>query len=568
MRIAISQINPTVGDLRGNTKLILRDISRAKDRNAQIIIFPELALIGYPPKDLLLKPRVIKQCADLVEHIAQSCTGITAFIGYPIASPKGAGHLLQNAVAVCADGQIQNHHVKTLLPNYDVFDERRYFEPADTPTLTTIDNQNLGISICEDLWNEHDVFERPLYHLNPVDQLVDFGADILINAAASPYVLGKHEFRLNLMRHVARKHHKPIVYCNQVGGNDELVFDGNSCVINASGEIIAHAKDFEEDLLIADLPDKNSENDRLEGRIEQPKTGLNSVYHALTLGLRDYVRKCGFTKIVLGLSGGIDSALTCAIAVDAIGKENVIGIGMPSRYSSDGSVSDAEILASNLGIDFHVIPIEQAHTALESMLTDLFKDTQQGVTEENIQARIRGNVMMSISNKFGALLVTTGNKSEMAVGYCTLYGDMCGGFSVLCDVPKTMVYDLSRWINDSPDSPLLKQYNLPVIPVDTITKPPSAELRPDQKDQDSLPDYEILDEIVERYVEKEQSAAHIIDETDFDKDIVLRMVRLIDLNEYKRRQAAPGLKITGRAFGFGRRMPIAQRYDNRWSVGD
>ncbi|QQE12634.1 NAD+ synthase [Planctomycetota bacterium] len=568
MRIALSQIDTTVGDLKGNAELILRDIERAKEHKADLIVFPEMTVIGYPPKDLLLKPRVIKQCAEAVEKLAQACTNITALIGYPKVSDKGTGHLLHNAVAVCRDGKIVNHHVKTLLPTYDVFDERRYFEPGDHLVISEVKGQNIGVSICEDLWNEQAIFERPLYEINPIDQIADHGADIIINAAASPYVLGKHEFRLDLMRHVARKHQRPIVYCNAIGGNDELVFDGNSCVINAGGEIIGHAKDFEEDLLVVELPDKNNNTDVMAGRIEHSKIGLESVYHALVLGLRDYVRKCGFKKIVMGLSGGIDSALTCAIAVDAIGKENVIGIGMPSRYSSDGSVSDAELLASNLGIEFHVIPIEKAHYAMEGMLDSIFANTEAGVTEENIQARIRGNVMMSISNKFGALLVTTGNKSEMAVGYCTLYGDMCGGFSVLCDVPKTMVYDLSRWINEASNSPLHQTYGIPVIPEDTITKPPSAELRPDQKDQDSLPEYEVLDEIVERYVEKEQSAARIIDEAGFDQDTVLRMVRLIDLNEYKRKQAAPGLKITGRAFGFGRRMPIAQRYDNRWSVSD
>ena len=572
MRIAISQIDPTVGDLKGNAQLITQAIQQAKEQGAKLVVFPEMVVIGYPPKDLLLKPRVIRQCADAVEEIAKSCVGVTALVGYPMQSPKGTGHRLQNVVAVCSEGKIVDHHVKTLLPNYDVFDERRYFEPGDSIVITELNGIKLGISICEDIWNEQAVFDRPLYDTNPIDEIANAGADLIVNCAASPFVIGKHDFRLKLMSHVAKKHSKPVVFCNQVGGNDELVFDGNSCVINSGGEIIGHAKDFQEDLLVVDLPlniDKQlDERDVMSGRIEHSSTGLESAYHALVRGLRDYCKKCGFKKIVMGLSGGIDSALSCAIAVAAIGKENVVGVGMPSRYSSDGSVTDAELLAKNLGIEFHVIAIEDAHNALEKMLDPIFAGMEQGVTEENMQARIRGNIMMSISNKFGALLVTTGNKSEMAVGYCTLYGDMCGGFSVLCDVPKTMVYDLSRWINESKKSPLLQAFNLPVIPSDTITKPPSAELRPDQKDQDSLPEYDVLDEIIERYVELEQSAAKIIAETKFDSDTVLRIVRLIDLNEYKRKQAAPGLKITGRAFGFGRRMPIAQRYDNRWSLGD
>ncbi|MEM6260418.1 MAG: NAD+ synthase [Planctomycetota bacterium] len=574
MRIALAQINPTVGDIPGNTSLIQNAIDRAKAQDARLVVFPELAIIGYPPKDLLLKPDAIDQCRAAVEKLAKDCVGITAVIGLPVRSEKTTGRELHNAAALCGDGRIASLHLKHLLPTYDVFDERRYFEPGPRIDLSEVDGTKLGISICEDLWNDQDTFTRRLYHDNPVDKLATAGAQLFINCSASPYIVRKHAFRLKLMANVARKHKIPMAYCNQVGGNDELVFDGNSCVLDAKGNIIAHAKDFEEDLLVADVPieDVEQDTDRWGGhpahptsianRTETPKEGLASVYEALVLGLRDYCRKCGFKKIVMGLSGGIDSAVSCAIAVAAIGCENVHGIGMPSRYSSEGSVDDARELAENLKVKFDVIPIEPAHAAMETMLTNQFAGTEPGVTEENIQARLRGGIMMALSNKTGALLVTTGNKSEMAVGYCTLYGDMCGGFSVLVDVPKTMVYDLARWINDDTDSPLRQQFGGVTIPVDTITKPPSAELRPDQTDQDSLPEYKVLDEIIERYVEREHSVPTILKETDFDEATVKRIARLIDINEYKRKQAAPGLKITGRAFGFGRRMPIAQRYDS------
>jgi NAD+ synthase/NAD+ synthase (glutamine-hydrolysing) len=411
---------------------------------------------------------------------------------------------------------------------------------------------------------------RQLYHDDPIGRLARAGAQLLINCSASPFVVGKHAFRLELFKSAAQRHGLPLVYCNQVGGNDELVFDGNSCVVDAKGDVVAQAKDFETDLLVVDVPIEKSAKPQAStrARVEIPKSGLESAYHALVLGLRDYCGKCGFKSIVLGLSGGIDSALCAALAVAALGQENVRGVAMPSRFSSEHSVNDARDLAERLGIKFHVIPIVEPHQAFERILAPHFEGRPPDTTEENIQARIRGVTLMAFSNKFGSLLITTGNKSELAVGYCTLYGDMCGGLAVISDVPKTMVWQISRWINESPASPLRRQYNGAVIPDSSISKVPSAELRPNQTDQDSLPPYEVLDQIVDRYVEREQAARQIIAEMpEVEPAVILKMVRLIDLNEYKRKQAAPGLKITGRAFGFGRRMPIAQRYDNSRALG-
>ncbi|MEM9415351.1 MAG: NAD+ synthase [Planctomycetota bacterium] len=587
MKLALAQINPMVGDIAGNAELIRASIAGARERGAALVVFPELAIIGYPPKDLLLKPAVVDECVAAVAELASECRGIAAVIGLPLPSEQARGRTLYNAAALCVEGGVSGYHRKHLLPTYDVFDERRYFEPGPRLDLAELAGVKLGISICEDLWNDEHAFSRQLYHDNPIDELAKLGAELFINCSASPYVIRKHAFRRKLMSQVAKRYALPLVYCNQVGGNDELVFDGNSCVFGADGKVVAHAKDFEPDLLIADVVEGQAEN-KEGGRAgygqaevaradtlavagtatrTPPREGLASVYAALVLGLRDYCRKCGFKQVVMGLSGGIDSAVSCAVAVEALGPENVRGFGMPSRYSSGGSVTDARLLAENLDVAFDVIPIEPAHRAMEQMLAEVFAGLSEDVTEENIQARVRGNIMMALSNKFGAMLVTTGNKSELAVGYCTLYGDMCGGFSVLSDVPKTMVYDLAKWMN-TPDCPLFERFGGPVIPEDTITKPPSAELRPDQTDQDSLPPYEVLDEIIERYIEREQTAKQIIEQMDCDAETILRITRLIDLNEYKRKQAAPGLKITGRAFGFGRRMPIAQGYDNRRGVGE
>lgn len=565
MKIALGQINPIVGDISGNAKQIRAAIDGARDAGASLVVLPELAIVGYPPKDLLLKPAVIQACAEAVEELASHCVGVAAIIGFPAVNDQPRGRHLFNAAAYCANGKITQRISKSLLPTYDVFDELRYFEPGPNVGIVEHEGVKLGISICEDLWNDRELMDRQLYHDDPIERLAAAGAKIFINCSASPFVLGKHAFRRELFSSAARRHRLPLVYCNQVGANDELVFDGNSCVVDASGAVVAQAKDFETDLLIVETPIAGEPPRAAHvARMETPKTGLESVYHALVMGLRDYCRKCGFKSIVLGLSGGIDSALCAALAVAAIGKENVRGVAMPSRFSSDHSVNDARELAAKLGIQFHVIPIAEPHMAFEKLVVPHFEGKAADTTEENIQARIRGVILMSFSNKFGSLLVTTGNKSELAVGYCTLYGDMCGGFAIISDVPKTMVWELSRWINDSPASPLRREFGQGVIPVSSIDKAPSAELRPNQTDQDSLPPYVVLDQIIERYVEREQAGDQIVEAMrGVDPAVINKMIRLIDLNEYKRKQAAPGIKITGRAFGFGRRMPIAQRYDSR-----
>jgi NAD+ synthase (glutamine-hydrolysing) len=560
MRIALAQINPTVGDIAGNSAKILDNISRAKAQGATLVVFPELSVCGYPPKDLLLKPGFINDNIAAVKTIAQQVTGIDAIVGYAERNAEPIGRPLYNAVAVLREGGIAAVHFKTLLPTYDVFDESRYFEPGprdERENLVTIGGRICGLSVCEDLWNDEKLIARRLYHQNPIADLNAAGAQILVNSSASPFVVGKHAFRLELFGEQVKRFRKPLVYVNQVGGNDELVFDGNSIVLDAGGNVIAQAKDFEEDLLVVDLSATGFQpvSPRHGQDAHTYATGIESIYKALILGLRDYVKKCGFKSVVLGLSGGIDSALVAALAVAALGKDKVVGVAMPSRFSSDHSVKDAKQLAKNLGIEFHIVPIGDVHDAYEKTLAPAFKDTTNGVTEENLQARVRGALLMAFSNKFNHLLLTTGNKSEIAVGYCTLYGDMCGGLAVISDVPKTTVWELSRWINRNSES----LGGGEIIPRNSIEKVPSAELRPNQTDQDSLPPYPVLDAILERYVENEEGPAQII-AAGFDAATVTRVIKLIDRSEYKRRQAAPGLKVTSRAFGFGRRMPIAQNY--------
>ena len=559
MRIALAQINPTVGDIAANTRKTLEFIARAKAGGAQLVVFPEMSIIGYPAKDLLLKPQFIEDNLRAVRHIASKVSGIDAIVGYAERNVNPVGRNLYNAVAVLREGKIVSRHFKTLLPTYDVFDEGRYFEPGPPELrnqLVTIGETPVGLSICEDLWNDEKMDARRLYHQNPIADLHTAGAAVMINASASPFVVGKHDFRIELFGRQARQFKKPLICVNQVGGNDELVFDGNSVAFDAAGNLIANAKDFEEDLVFVDIALSRGtgfqpvHSEQKHG-LKTHATGIESIHKALILGLRDYVNKCGFKSVVLGLSGGIDSALTAALAVEALGADKVVGVAMPSRFSSDHSVNDARDLAKNLGIAFHVVPIADVHGAYERTLAKPFEGLQPDVTEENLQARVRGAILMAFSNKFNHLLLTTGNKSEVAVGYCTLYGDMCGGLAVISDVPKTMVWQLSRFINE--------RAGRERIPRSSIEKVPSAELRPNQTDQDSLPPYEVLDAILFRYVEEEKVASQIIADG-FDGDTVRRVIKLIDRSEYKRRQAPPGLKVTSRAFGFGRRMPIAQNY--------
>ncbi|QOV88715.1 NAD+ synthase [Humisphaera borealis] len=592
MRIALCQINPTVGDIAGNLTKHLEFIAAARKAGAELAVFPELSLLGYPPKDLLLKRSFVDDSLAALEELAGQTRGLDVIVGYADRNANPVGRPLHNAVALLRDGQVASRHFKTLLPTYDVFDESRYFEPGrrdereNLVEVTSAEGRHIiGMSICEDLWNDEQLIARRLYHENPIADLMSVGAELLVNASASPFVLGKHAFRLELFAAQARRFGKPIVYVNQVGGNDELVFDGNSVVIDGSGKLIATGKAFGEDLLIAevgipkllkptepigmpaDYPPPLSAmpaasayaGERTDMRADRmlsapdsyEEADLEAVFKALVLGLRDYVHKTGFKSVVLGLSGGIDSALTAALAAEAFGPEKVVGVAMPSKFSSDHSIGDARDLAKNLGLNFHTIPIKDVHAAFESTLAGVFKGLAPDVTEENLQARSRGVILMAISNKLNHLLLTTGNKSELAVGYCTLYGDMCGGLAVISDVPKTLVWELSRYYNRSKGREM--------IPQSSIDKVPSAELRPNQTDQDSLPPYEVLDGILFRYVEEEKGPRQIIAEG-FDEATVNRMIRLIDRSEYKRRQAAPGLKVTSRAFGFGRRMPIAQRY--------
>lgn len=555
MKIALLQINPVIGDIQGNAALIEDGFRRAQAAGARLVVFPELALCGYPPRDLLMKPAFIAACGKAIGALAAKVpAGLTVAVGLPTPSPRHRGKLLYNTLAILEDGRIRTEIHKQLLPTYDVFDEYRWFEPGPIPEPVLIDGVRVGFTICEDVWNESGLFPRSLYHTDPVGELAAQGAQILVNASASPFTLGKPSFRRGLLAVQAKKYGMPMVYCNQVGGNDDLVFDGRSFAVDAGGELTHEAKAFASDLLLVDTAQKAVRHLELSGG-RDPRRDL---FDALVTGLRDYCAKCGFKRAVLGLSGGIDSALCAALAAEALGAAHVRGVAMPSRYSSDHSVADAMELAKRLGIACDLIPIEPAHAAMEAMLAPAFAGQAPGLAEENVQARLRGATLMALSNKFDALLITTGNKSELAVGYCTLYGDMCGGLALINDVPKTAVWALSRWINESPDSPLRSRLGGPAIPENSISKAPSAELRPDQTDQDSLPPYEVLDAIVDRYVERDQPVEKIIGETGFDAKVVARMVRLIDLSEYKRRQSAPGIKVTGRAFGLGRRMPIAQ----------
>ena len=546
MRIVLGQINTTVGDFPGNSAKIIEYAQRARSTGADLILFPELSICGYPPRDLVERPWFVERNRDSAELIARETQGIAVICGLVTPAKSSTGKSVLNSAALLRDGKIAFIQSKRLLPTYDVFDEMRNFAPADHQQLIALDGNPLALTICEDAWNDKHFWDRRLYGVDPVEELIGAGGKILLNISASPFYLHKRELRRDMLAAIAKHHCVPVVFVNQVGGNDSLVFDGSSMVLGPDGRVIAQAKSFEEDFLCVDT-------ETLTGDMHPQVEGEEaSAYAALVLGTRDYVRKCGFQRVVLGLSGGIDSALTACVAVDALGRENVIGIGMPGPYSSQGSIDDSAALAKNLGIPFEVIPIGGIFDSYLQSLQPVFAGRKADVTEENVQARIRGSLMMGISNKFGALLLTTGNKSEIGVGYCTLYGDMCGGLAVISDVPKTLVYRLAKYVNS----------RAPVIPESTIEKPPSAELRPDQKDSDSLPPYEVLDTILEAYVEDTESAETIAAKHGYDLQLVRNVTRMVDKSEYKRQQAAPGIKISEKAFGFGRRYPIAAKTEN------
>ena len=547
MKIALAQFNPVVGDIAGNCERIAEFIHQAEEQGADLVVFGEMSVVGYPPRDLLRKEGLVAASMQAVEALAAQTSDIAALVGFVRRTPGQAGRPLQNCAALLAGGKIQHVHVKALLPTYDVFDETRYFEPGCQPGFVEFNGQKLGLSICEDLWDS-DALGRELYQQDPIASLAD--ADMVNNLAASPYEMGKADQREELFARQAARHGLPIIYVNQVGGNDELIFDGCSCVIAPDGKILGRAKAFEEDLLIVDLSGQTA-----PARCEPLGEEMQRLSSALKMGLRDYVTKCGFSSVVLGSSGGIDSAVVAALAVDALGPENVHTLAMPSRYSSDHSLDDAEQLAKNLGIGYQVVPIEPMHAAFEQATGELLvgEGGKSELAAENIQARIRGNLVMAYSNAMGNLPLATGNKSELSVGYCTLYGDMCGGLAPIGDVLKMQVYELARQLN--------AEHGGVWIPKNILTKPPSAELKPGQVDQDKLPPYDILDEILKQYVEYDKTTGEIIAQGLADQaDLVRRIVRMVDLSEYKRQQAARVLKISSRAFGMGRRVPIAQRF--------
>ncbi|MEP0918486.1 NAD+ synthase [Leptolyngbya sp. DQ-M1] len=552
MKIAIAQLNPTIGDIQGNANKILQAADRAASENVRLLLTPELSLCGYPPRDLLLDPSFIatmaKQLAELAANIPEGVAVLVGTVEPNARSLSTGGKPLFNSVALIEKGNILKVFHKRLLPTYDVFDEDRYFEPGNQPNQFELDGVRIGVTICEDLWNDEEFWGRRTYTLNPIADLAQAGVEFTINLSASPYTVGKRKLREAMLQHGALRFQQPLIYANQVGGNDDLIFDGASFAINRKGELIARSIGFEEDWLTIEynLATRDFENSTI---VEAPDCEEAELWSALVLGVRDYARKCGFSKIVLGLSGGIDSSLIAAIAAEAVGQDNVLGILMPSPYSSDHSIQDALDLAQNLGIQTQTLPIGTIMECFDHTLDPLFAGTPFGLAEENLQSRIRGTLLMAVSNKFGHLLVSTGNKSEIAVGYCTLYGDMNGGLAAIADVPKTKVYKLCEWINRSQE----------IIPVNVLVKPPSAELKPGQKDQDSLPEYDVLDDILDRYIHQHQAPAEIV-ATGHEAAIVERIVKLVRIAEFKRKQAPPGLKVTDRAFGTGWRMPIA----NRW----
>ncbi len=543
MKVALAQLNPVVGDIVGNVAKIRSALLEGAKGGADVVVTPELALTGYPPRDLLDLDDFISANLKALGGLAYDTAETGLIVGFVDRRETADGPKLFNAAALLHQGKVISVHHKSLLPTYDVFDEGRYFEPASEVEVVAFAGETLGISICEDIWNDPELRSRRRYDKDPIGTLAAKGATVLINLSASPYVYGKMDLRVRMLSNHVRKHQAPLIYVNQVGGNDELIFDGTSMVFDASGRAVLVCESFVSEVRVVDLAGS------AELETVHPSDDVSSVYRALVLGTRDYVHKSGFTDAVVGLSGGIDSALTVCIAVEALGADHVHALSMPGPYSSTHSIEDAKTLADALGIRLDVIEITSLFESYLATLSPVMEGTAPDVTEENIQARIRGNILMAVSNKLGGLVLATGNKSELAAGYCTLYGDMTGGLAVISDVPKTQVYELARYVNSRAQ----------VIPESILTKPPSAELKPDQTDQDTLPPYEVLDRIVQLYIEDHMPLAGLI-EAGIDAETARRMVRLIDLNEYKRRQAAPVLKVTGRAFGMGRRMPIAQRF--------
>ncbi len=543
MKIALGQINPTVGDFSGNAAKIIQFALQARSAGAGLILFPELAVSGYPPHDLVDRPSFVAASRTTIERIAAETQGIAVICGLVTPAEADSGKKVMNSAALLREGRIDFIQSKMLLPTYDVFDEMRNFAPAKSQQLFSFCGNQMALTICEDAWNDKRFWNKQLYRIDPVEELVRAGGNFVLNISASPFWLGKRELRRDMLAAIAQNQRVPVAMVNQVGGNDSLVFDGSSLVIAPDGQVIAQGKSFEEDLIYFD-------SQSLTGDMHTQTAGEEaSAYEALVLGTRDYVRKCGFERAIIGLSGGIDSALTASIAVDALGPENIIGVGMPGPYSSQGSIDDARELARNLKIRFEMLSIDEIYAAACRTLAPVFAGMPPDVTEENIQSRARGLLLMAMSNKLGALVLSTGNKSELAVGYCTLYGDMVGGLAVISDVPKTLVYRLSAYVNS----------RCKLIPEATIEKPPSAELRPDQRDSDSLPPYEVLDEILEDFVEESWSPEQIARAHNFDPDLVRRVIRMVERSEYKRQQAAPGIKISAKAFGYGRRFPIAAK---------
>jgi NAD+ synthase (glutamine-hydrolysing) len=543
MKIALAQFNPTVGDFAGNSARILSLAAQAQQRGAELAVFSELCLCGYLPQDLLERPAFIdrnhKELKELAAKIA-----LPSIVGYAGRVKNGTGKSIANKAALICGGRVVFEQSKMLLPTYDVFDESRYFQPADQQFVYGFGGEQLGITICEDVWNDKNFWANCRYERDPVTEIIGQGTTVLVNISASPYTIDKRSLRFEMLRSIAMNHRRPVIYVNQVGGDDSLIFDGASMALTADGRVAAQALAFQEDLVLFDTATG-------QGEIHaQPHEEISYAYRALVTGTHDYVQKCGFKKALVGLSGGIDSAVVAAIAVAALGAENVLGVSMPGPYSSEGSKADAAALAKNLGFPLVTVPVTEVFEAYLQTLAPVFANRPPDVAEENIQARIRGNYLMALSNKFGSMVLSTGNKSEIAVGYCTLYGDMAGGLAVISDVPKLMVYELARWINRERE----------LIPRSTIEKPPSAELRPNQRDEDTLPPYDVLDRILKSYIEDLKSPQEIADHYGFDLKLVRDIAILVDRSEYKRKQAAPGLKITSRAFGFGRPFPIAQKF--------